>query len=32
VPSETITERGIRPFEVLDHADFPVIYQPALPS
>ncbi|MDH6108206.1 hypothetical protein P3T36_004329 [Kitasatospora sp. MAP12-15] len=28
VPSETIGERGIRPFEVLQHDDFPVVYQP----
>ena len=29
VPSPTITERGIRPFEVMDHPDFPVVYRPA---
>ncbi|MCL7456137.1 phytanoyl-CoA dioxygenase family protein [Micromonospora echinofusca] len=29
VPSPTIAERGIKPFEVLDHPDFPVVYEPA---
>ncbi|MFJ6200057.1 phytanoyl-CoA dioxygenase family protein [Micromonospora sp. NPDC092111] len=29
VPSPTIAERGIHPFDVLDHPDFPVVYQPA---
>lgn len=28
VPSPTITQRGIKPFETLAHADFPVIYDP----
>lgn len=29
VPSQTITERGIRAFEIMDHPDFPVVYEPA---
>lgn len=29
VPSDTISQRGVEPFTVLDHADFPVIYRPA---
>lgn len=28
IPSETIAERGIRPFEVLEHADFPAVHRP----
>ncbi len=26
VPSATLSERGIRPFDTLDHADFPIVY------
>lgn len=29
VPSPTIAGRGIKPFEILDHPDFPVTYDPA---
>jgi hypothetical protein len=28
VPSPTITERGIQAFEILDHPEFPVVYEP----
>jgi hypothetical protein len=28
-PSQTISERGIQPLHVLDHADFPVVYRTA---
>jgi hypothetical protein len=29
VPSSTLAERGIKPFDTLDHADFPIVYQPS---
>ncbi|HZM75650.1 MAG TPA: phytanoyl-CoA dioxygenase family protein [Candidatus Limnocylindrales bacterium] len=29
VPSDTIAGRGIKPMDVLEHADFPITYQPA---
>jgi Phytanoyl-CoA dioxygenase (PhyH) len=28
VPSPTIVGRGIKPYEILDHPDFPVVYEP----